>query len=258
MADQNKRLTEQQQLEYADYSVVIDDITVIFKTPADKASNGTPGLKGVFTGSSHKEVKALQNVSLKIKRGEAVGVIGSNGSGKSTLMRVISGLEEPTSGRVFAESRPTLLSIGASLIPELSGTKNVILGCLAMGLSLSEAKELSDGIIEFADIGEAIHLPMRTYSSGMMARLKFAIITAISHDVLIIDEALAVGDNAFYRKSMARVEELTASAGTVFFVSHSMNAIKANCNRAFWLNKGVLEADGTPEEVIAKYEASQK
>jgi teichoic acid transport system ATP-binding protein len=155
---------------------------------------------------------------------------------------------------VFASSRPTLLGVGAALMPNLSGEKNILLGGMALGFGRKEMEQSVDAITEFAGLQEAIDLPMRTYSQGMSARLRFAIAAHRTHDILIIDEALAVGDKAFRMRSEARMREMRDDAGTVFLVSHSMKSIKDTCNRVLWLEKGDLRMDGDPDTVIAAYE----
>lgn len=150
-----------------------------------------------------------------------------------------------------------MLGVGAALLRELSGERNVILGGLALGFTLEEIEERFDDIVDFAGLREFIDLPMRTYSSGMTARLKFAIATARDHEILIVDEALAVGDKDFRQRSEARIREIRDNAGTVFLVSHSMKSIRDTCNRVIWINKGVLEMDGTPDDVITAYEAGR-
>ena len=166
-------------------------------------------------------------MSFAAYEGEAIGLIGSNGSGKSTLLRAIAGLLPPASGAVYTKRQPSLLGVNAALLNDLSGERNVMLGCLAMGMRRAEAKARVQEIIEFSGInerGDFASLPMRTYSSGMSARLRFAIAAAKNHDVLLIDEALATGDAKFRRRSEERVHELRAGAGTVFLVSHSSPA----------------------------------
>lgn len=236
-------------------SVLVEDVSVTFKMRArlknEKTRFGRPR-KGI------RVTEAVKNVSFSVNRGEIIGVIGTNGSGKSTLMRTIAGLETPSSGSVYATSTPALLNIGASLIRDLSGSKNITLGCLAMGLTLAEAKELHPRIVEFSGLENAIDNPMRTYSSGMSARLRFAITTSVPRDILIIDEALAVGDAAFLKKSAARIKEMKEQAGTVFLVSHSMKSIRASSTRVLWLDKGVLVADGDPKDVVSQYTGQQK
>lgn len=203
-----------------------------------------------------KEVHALQGVSFEAHAGEAIGVIGFNGSGKTTLMRAIAGLLPPTEGAVYARSTPMLLGVGAVLNKSLSGRHNIMLGGLALGLSREEILDREQSIIEFSGVQDAIDRPMKTYSSGMGARLQFAISSAVEPDILVIDEALSVGDKDFKTKSSERIRELRDSAGTVFLVTHGMGSIRDTCNRVLWIEEGQLRADGDPEEVIEKYNKS--
>ncbi len=200
-----------------------------------------------------ENVEALQKVSFVTRVGESVGIIGPNGSGKSTLLRIIAGLEPPTSGAVRAHSQPVLLGVNAALMPELSGAANVKLGCLAMGLTPERAQQLLPGIVELAGIGRAIHRPMKTYSSGMASRLRFAIAAASSPRVLLIDEALSTGDAAFADRSERRMKELRENAGTVFLVTHSGKAVEESCTRAIWLHDGEVVLDGPADETAQKY-----
>ncbi len=237
--------------------VVVDDLHVTYRVFASGARAGSArsGLLKVTRGV--REVHALKGVSFTAYENETIGVVGSNGSGKSTLMRALTGLTPPAAGAVYARSRPNLLGVGAALLPNLSGSRNIILGGLAMGFTRAEVGDLQDEITEFAELGDSIDLPMRTYSSGMQARLKFSIAAAKSHDILIIDEALAVGDKRFQKRSEARIRELAAQAGTIFLVSHSMASIRDTCARTIWINKGVMEMDGPTDEVVKAYEASR-
>ncbi|MUL41151.1 ABC transporter ATP-binding protein [Streptomonospora sp. PA3] len=209
------------------------------------------------SGKGGREVHAIKGVSFTAYRGEAIGVIGSNGSGKSTILRAIAGLMPAERGRVYTDGQPSLLGVNAALMNDLSGERNVILGCLAMGMTPQEAYEKRDDIIKFSGInekGDFSSLPMRAYSSGMAARLRFAIASAKNHDVLMIDEALATGDRKFRKRSEARIRELRAEAGTVFLVSHSNKSIRDTCDRVLWLESGSLVMDGPTEEVLEAYE----
>lgn len=239
--------------------VVVDNLHVKYKVFSSGKSAGAAGQRRLMTKTRGlREVHAVKGVSFTAYENESIGVIGSNGSGKSTLMRSIVGLTPPASGSVYASSKPNLLGVGAALIPELSGEKNIILGGLALGFSRKEVEELKDEIIKFAELEDFIDLPMRTYSSGMSARLKFAIATSKQHEILIVDEALAVGDAGFRKRSEAKIREIRENAGTVFLVSHSMKSILDTCSRVLWINKGVLEMDGTAREVIDAYRDSKK
>lgn len=235
--------------------VVVDDLHVKYRVFASgkAAGNARSGVLNLTRGI--REVHALKGVSFVAYENESIGVIGSNGSGKSTLMRALTGLTPPSAGAVYARSRPNLLGVGAALLPNLSGSRNIILGGLAMGFTREEVAQLSGEIADFADLGDSIDLPMRTYSSGMEARLKFSIAAARSHDILIIDEALAVGDKKFRQRSEARIRELAKEAGTIFLVSHSMGSIRSTCNRTIWINQGVVQMDGPTDEVVKAYEA---
>ncbi|MGP5341459.1 ABC transporter ATP-binding protein [Glutamicibacter arilaitensis] len=236
--------------------VIVDNLHVKYEVFASGKATGNAGarrllqpkLKGIRT------VHALKGISFVAYENESIGVIGSNGSGKSTLLRAITGLTPPSDGAVFARSRPSLLGVGAALIPDLSGDKNITLGGLALGYSRTEVEKMREEIIKFAELEEFIDLPMRTYSSGMGARLKFAIAASKKHDILIIDEALAVGDAKFRKRSEAKIREIRDSAGTIFNVSHSMNSIKETCDRCIWIEKGVQMMDGDTASVTKEYQ----
>jgi teichoic acid transport system ATP-binding protein len=206
----------------------------------------------------YREVHAVNDISFEAHAGEVIGVIGPNGSGKSTLMRAISGLLPVNEGAVYASATPMLLGVGAVLNKSLSGRRNIMIGGLALGLTKEQVLEREKEIIEFADIGEAIDLPMKTYSSGMSARLQFSISAAVRPEILIIDEALSVGDRDFRKRSRQRIEELRESAGTVFLVSHSMQSIRKSCSRVLWLERGELRMEGPPDEVIPEYNGSDQ
>lgn len=243
-------------------TVVVDDVHVIYRIHKGAAGGNSPvsALKRIMSRTNApniREVHAVKGVSFTAYQGEAIGLIGSNGSGKSTLLRAIAGLLPPARGAVYTLGQPSLLGVNAALLNDLSGERNVVLGCLAMGMPPEEVKRLTPEIIEFSGInerGDFASLPMRTYSSGMGARLRFAISSAKKHDVLLIDEALATGDRKFRARSEQRVRELRDSAGTVFLVSHSLGSIRDTCERTIWLEGGVLKMDGPTNEVCNAYE----
>lgn len=232
-----------------------DKCNQLFSNPAVVVREVSKVYKEGFSvrGSGRGTVYALQSMSLVAEKGEAIGLLGQNGSGKSTLMRLIAGTERPTSGDVFVSTAPTLLSVGAALVPNLTGRRNIELGCLAMGLERDEIERLTPEIIEFADIGEAIDRPMRTYSSGMGARLRFAIGTCGTPELLLIDEALSTGDATFSAKAEERMRSMLDRSGTLFLVSHAAMAIEKNCDRAIWLDHGDVIADGPASTVCQVY-----
>jgi len=242
-------------------TVVVEDLHVVYRVYGrGQKSTAADALKRALRGQRRpgvREIHAVRGVSLIARRGDAVGVIGRNGSGKSSLMRAIAGLLPPARGHVYTEGQPSLLGVNAALVRDLSGERNIMLGCLAMGMSPDEARDKYEEIVEFSGIGDFVELPMRTYSSGMAARLRFAIAAAKSHEVLLIDEALATGDRQFRRRSRQRMHELREEAGTVFLVSHSLEVIAETCNKAIWIDRGSIRAQGDVDSVIAAYSAEE-
>ncbi|MDN4475154.1 ABC transporter ATP-binding protein [Demequina sp. SYSU T00192] len=236
-------------------TVVVDNLHVDYKIFASgKAAKDRRSLLSRQRGV--RVVHALKGVSFTAYEGESIGVIGHNGSGKSTLMRAVAGLQQPVKGAVYASSRPSLLGVNAALLSDLTGEKNVILGGLALGMTPEEVEERYDSIVEFSGIREFMDLPMQAYSSGMAARLRFSIAISRNHQILLVDEALAVGDKEFREKSEQRIRDLREQAGTVFLVSHSMRSIKETCTRVIWIDHGTLKMDGDPEDVIREYKKS--
>ena len=240
--------------------VMVDNLHVKYQVFSSGKAVGNAGARRLLQPKMRgvRTVHALKGVSFVAYENESIGIIGSNGSGKSTLLRAITGLTPPASGAVYTRSRPSLLGVGAALIPDLSGDKNITLGGLALGYNRQEVETMREEITKFAELEEFIDLPMRTYSSGMAARLKFAIAASKQHDILIVDEALAVGDAKFRKRSEAKIREIRENAGTVFLVSHSMNSIKETCNRCIWIEKGVQKMDGDPDTVIKAYQQHKK
>jgi lipopolysaccharide transport system ATP-binding protein len=211
-------------------------------------------------GKENLETKggvALNNLNLSIRKGERVGIIGRNGAGKSTLLQILAGITEPTSGAVHILGKVTsILTLGIGLRDDLSGRENIYLDGSAQGKSRSDVDLVIQEIINFSDLGKFIDLPLRTYSTGMKARLAFSMITQIQPEILIIDEALSVGDAAFSSKAAKRISELCSKGAIVLIVSHSMQSIKQLCNRCLWLDSGSLMQDGTPDDVISAYTKS--
>lgn len=241
-------------------TIVVDDIYVHYRTrryaPAaeEGMSGGILGSIRNRTGRSvNTKTEALRSISFAANRGDSIGIIGRNGSGKSTLMRVIAGLTVPASGAVYATSDPVLLGVNAALVASLSGAQNIQLGCLAMGMQQSDIDWKYDSIVEMSGLEDEINFPMKSYSSGMSSRLRFAIAAAIDPEILLIDEALNTGDAQFRARSQQRIDVIREQAGTVFLVSHSLETIVESCNRCIWLDKGDFIMDGDPETVTQEY-----
>jgi lipopolysaccharide transport system ATP-binding protein len=210
-------------------------------------------LLGRSSKSYYREFWALKDVSFEVKKGETVGIIGRNGSGKSTLLQMICGTLNPTSGSIHTNGRvAALLELGSGFNPEFTGRENVYMNATVLGLSKEEVDERFDDIAVFADIGDFIEQPVKTYSSGMMVRLAFAVIAHVDADILVVDEALAVGDAFFTQKCMRFLRNFM-KIGTVLFVSHDTGAVINFCQRAIWLNKGISKYQGEPKEVAQMY-----
>jgi teichoic acid transport system ATP-binding protein len=243
-------------------TVIVDDLHVVYRVHGGGRGNAATALLRTLRRRPRPNVRtvhAVRGVTFTAYRGEAIGLVGRNGSGKSTMLRAIAGLLPAARGAVFTEGQPSLLGVNAALMNDLSGERNIVLGCLAMGLTPEEVSEKFDEIVDFAGIDtDFISLPMKTYSSGMAARLRFAIASAKTHDVLLVDEALATGDAEFRRKSERRIRELREAAGTVFLVSHHLDVVRDTCQRALWLEKGELVMDGPAADVVGAYEERYK
>lgn len=238
-------------------TVVIDKVHFTYRIVGRRRGGAPAALRRALLredAPGQRSVHAVRGVSFTAYRGEAIGVIGPNGSGKSTLLRGIAGLMAPSSGAVWTRGQASLLGVSAAMVGQMSGDQNIMLGCLAIGMTPAEIIEEYDAICEFAGIGEFVHLPMSTYSSGMAARLRFAIAAARAPDILLIDEALATGDARFRRRSEKRILELREQAGTVFLVAHGLGIIRQTCTRAIWLEDGKIVLDGDAEAVVDAYE----
>ena len=212
----------------------------------------------LFPGKYGEEIHALRNLSFEIPKGEVVGLIGLNGSGKSTLSNIIAGISEPSAGKIYINGEVSIINISSGLNKNLTGIENIEMKGLMIGLSPKEIRELKDKIIEFAELGKFINQPVKTYSSGMKSRLGFAISVNINPDILVIDEALSVGDMAFSGKCLEKMNEIRAQGKTIFFVSHAINQVKSFCTKAMWLEYGILKAYGELDEVTPMYERFAK
>ncbi len=247
------------QAETREATVVVDDVHLTYRV-IGKGRKG--GAAAAFRRTLLREqapgqrsVHAVRGVSFTAYRGEAIGLIGPNGSGKSTLLRAVAGLMAPSQGVVWTRGQASLLGVAAAMMGAMSGDQNILLGCLAIGMTPNEIIEEYESICEFAGIGDFVHLPMNTYSSGMGARLRFAIAAARVPDILLIDEALATGDAEFRRRSERRIRELRDEAGTVFLVSHGLGIIRDSCTRAIWLEDGKIIMDGDADAVVDAYQS---
>ncbi len=213
----------------------------------------------LFAGNSRVKdgLWALHEVSFTVARGEAFGIIGANGSGKSTLLQIIAGILRPTSGSVHITGRlSALLELGSGFSPEFTGRDNVYLNGSLLGLSREEIDERFETIEKFAEIGDFIDQPVKTYSTGMVLRLAFAVTAHVDPEILIVDEALAVGDIAFRQRCMRRIHDLRARGTTILFVSHESSDVKALCDRCVWLENGVVRQSGAADSVVARYMAA--
>lgn len=212
-----------------------------------------------FKPKNAKTNKALNNVSITINRGESVGIVGDNGAGKSTLLKMITGVAFPDEGEITVDGKvAALLELTAGFSMEMTGRENIYLKGYILGLEDSYIKQIEEKIIEFAELGDYIDQPVRTYSSGMKMRLGFAINVNIEPDVLVVDEALSVGDATFKKKCKNKIKEIIANGTTVLYVSHSASSVKEICPRSIYLKKGTVIFDGPTDETLKVYEETKK
>lgn len=237
-------------------AVSVQQLGLIYRTTIDKKASLPNRIRSLGRGTKQTRiVNALDGVNLDVDYGSVLGVIGANGAGKSTLMRVISGILPPTTGRVEVYGKvSTLLALGIGFNPSLTGRQNVLLGGLASGLSRKEVDEHFDEIADFSELGDAIDAPMRTYSSGMYARLGFSVAVTVKPDILIVDEALSTGDARFKEKSLNKLKELRSDARALILVSHALGTVREICNEVAWLHKGKLIQRGAPNDVVDAYQ----
>ncbi len=233
--------------------IVVEHVYKDFKIYMDKANSLKE--KMLFWNRNKKETReVLKDINLTIKNGEAVGLIGVNGSGKSTLLKLMTKIIYPNKGKITTNGKLTsLLELGAGFHPDFSGRENIYFNASIFGLTRKQIDERLNDIIEFSELGSYIDNPVRTYSSGMYMRLAFAVAINVDADILLVDEVLAVGDQHFQEKCIAKMKELKEQGKTMVFVTHSLGTVKDFCNRAVWLNQGVIKMDGNPDEVIEEY-----
>ena len=221
-------------------------------------------LKEIFTRAVQGKLKfneflALDNINFDVEKGETIGLIGANGAGKSTTLKIISGILKPTEGKVITRGNVVpMLELGAGFDLELTGKENIYLNGSILGYTKEYLKSKFDEIVDFAEIREFIDMPIRNYSSGMMARLAFSIASVVQPEILIVDEILAVGDAKFQEKSYARMKELMSGGATVLFVSHDIDKIEEMCDRVIWLDHGKIIEIGPAKKICTKYKKSQK
>lgn len=232
-----------------------NNISMGFRMDMNRVSSLKEWVLTWLTGKKNYQIFwALHDVSFEVYKGEVVGIIGRNGSGKSTLLKIISGLFKPTKGTVTVNGRIIpMLELGSGFDPELTGRENVFLNGAILGYSESFLHDRFDKILEFSELGSFIDMPLKTYSSGMMMRLAFSVATIVEPEILIVDEILAVGDEAFQRKSRAKMTELMGGGTTVLFVSHSLDQIREMCNRVIWLDHGGVVMQGDVNMVCDAY-----
>jgi len=236
-------------------AVKVQNVSITYRTTFERVPTFKSALVRFGRGErAVREVKAVQNVSFDVQHGTTIGIIGANGAGKSTLMRALAGILPPTEGRIEVHGRvSTLLSLGVGFNAALSGRENVVLGGLAAGLSRKAIQARYEEIAEFAELGDFMEMPMRTYSSGMFSRLAFSVAVHMDPDILLIDEALSAGDASFKTKAAAKMRDLVDNSRTMFLVSHAMSSVRDLCDDCIWLHKGKLMMRGEPNEVIAAY-----
>jgi ABC-type polysaccharide/polyol phosphate transport system ATPase subunit len=255
-ASEERALTlEQPSTRPRDSAVKVEHLSVTYRTTFEKK----PTLRSALVRLGRRqrtvrEIKAVRDVSFEVPHGTVLGIVGVNGAGKSTLMRTVAGILPPTDGRVEVYGRvSTLLALGVGFKGDLSGRENVVLGGLAAGLTRDQLAAKYDEIAEFAELGDFMDLPMRTYSSGMYGRLAFSVAVNMEPDILLIDEALSVGDARFKQKSFEKMRELCAQARTIFIVSHGLKGIRKLCNEVIWMHDGRVQMRDEPDTVVDAY-----
>jgi len=238
--------------------IQVKNVTVRYKIANDRVTSLKEFvIKKIGKKLTSKDFLALDNVSFNVDKRDVIGIIGRNGAGKSTLLKVVSGIQKPASGSVQLEGRVVpMLELGAGFDDELSGRENIYLNGAVLGYSKEFLNEKYNEILNFSELGEFINMPVRNYSSGMVARLAFSIASMVNPEILIVDEVLSVGDENFQKKSRDRMVELMSGGSTVLFVSHNVSQIKEICNKTVWLDSGHVVMTGDADEVCTKYEES--
>ncbi len=252
---ERKAATERVVPADGDLAIRVQHLSVTYRTTFEKE----PTLKGTLMRFGRRErdvrvVEAVRDVSFEINHGAVLGIVGANGAGKSTMLRTIAGILPPTKGRIEVYGKvSTLLALGVGFNSQLSGKENVVLGGLAQGLTEAEVMAKYAEIAEFAEIGDFMDLPMKTYSSGMYQRLAFAVGVHMDPDILLVDEALSAGDAAFRKKAQAKMEELLGQARTILLVSHGLASVREMATECLWLHKGKIMDRGEPNKIVDEY-----
>jgi len=232
-------------------TVIVKDVSKRYKM---YHKNSEKLLDLLLPKSIGEDFYALQNISFEAEQGDVIGIVGVNGSGKSTLSNILAGIVPPTTGSIKTVGDTAVIAVNAGLNGQLTGRENIELKCLMLGFNKREIKELEPDIIEFADIGKFIDQPVKSYSSGMKSRLGFAISITVNPDILIIDEALSVGDKTFVDKCLDKMNEFKEQGKTIFFISHSAGQVKKFCQKVLWLEYGLVKDYGPASDVLPKYE----
>jgi lipopolysaccharide transport system ATP-binding protein len=236
-------------------AILLEDVSVRYRVPRERIrSLKEYAIRRVKRRMTYDDFEALRDVSIEISPGETVGVVGRNGAGKSTLLKLVAQVVPPTAGRVVVVGRiAPLLELGLGLHGELTGRENILLQGALLGFSRADMKRRLERIVAWAELDEFIDAPIRTYSTGMMARLSFAVATDVDPDILLVDEALSVGDERFQLKCLDRMESFRRAGNTVLLVSHALAQVRDNCRRAIWIHEGRLVRDGDAASVTAAY-----
>lgn len=237
-----------------EYSIIVENVYKTFNVYLDKANTIKEKLLFLFSRNKKQKREVLKGISLKIKKGEVVALIGTNGSGKSTLLKLLTKIIYQNKGKIETNGKLTsLLELGAGFHPDFSGRENIYFNASIFGLTKKEIDSRLEDIIEFSELKDFIDSPVRTYSSGMYMRLAFSVAINVDADILLIDEILSVGDEHFQNKCFEKMLELKKQGKTMVFVTHSMGTVKRLCDRAIWLKDGLIRMDGNTEEVVDEY-----
>jgi ABC-type polysaccharide/polyol phosphate transport system ATPase subunit len=253
------KLASMPEAAETDPVVELEDVSVMYRVPRERVSGIKEyTIRWLQRKLQYVEFWALHGVTFQVKRGEVFGVIGRNGSGKSTMLKVMARVLKPTQGRIVTRGKVApLLELGAGFHPELSGRENIFLNGALLGFTRKEAQDLQEEIIDFSGVREFIDAPLRTFSTGMIARLGFAVATSKRPEILLVDEVLSVGDGPFQEKCLERMNLYRAQGTTIIIVTHAMETIQSFCQRALWLDHGKIQAQGVAGEVVEQYINSQ-